>query len=380
MCGIFFLRKPGLDQDRDSELVSRAMQPLKVRGPDGLATYWGKNFVLGHTRLAIIDPTEAASQPFVSESGSHLLSYNGEIYNYEELRVELVARGARLRTHSDTEVLLELLVRDGWEKIAPRLRGMFSLILVEKETGHVLAARDHFGQKPFYFFQNGGTFGIASDPACFFPLSMGRRPDRLSYSIYANTKAETGTRGIFHPSRSMFDGIHVLPAGHTLTLRSSSPEKKRYFAPKELYSGCVARELRGLGENELLDRLAMLLRQSVKRHLVSDVPVGCLLSGGVDSSLVHWYASEYSQDLTAFVKVSPGIEEIPQTVVPELLRRRPASAMYRMLRSQNYVAELLSFINRSHAPSRWGGWSANERHLRRCAAKWCLRAAGRGLR
>lgn len=355
MCGIFFFRKPGLDHRQDAVLISRAMEPLLVRGPDGSDTYWGKDFVLGHTRLAIIDPSQAASQPFADESGRYLLSYNGEIYNYEELRAGLLARGARLRTHSDTEVLLELLVRDGWEKTAPRLRGMFSFILVEKETGHVLAARDHFGQKPFYFFQNGDTFGIASDPACFFPLGGGRKPDRLSYNLYANTKAETGTRGIFHPNRSMFDGIHVLPAGHALVHQGTSPVVRRYFAPKELYDRAQAGELRALGEDELLDRLAMLLRQSVKRHLVSDVPVGCLLSGGIDSSLVHWFASEYSQDLTAFVKVSPGIEEIPQSVVPELLRRRPASAMYRMLRPQNYATELLSFIGRSHAPSRWGG-------------------------
>ena len=355
MCGIFFLRKRGLDRSHHENLIRRSMEPLLVRGPDGSDTFWGKDFVLGHTRLAIIDPTQAASQPFMDESGRYLLSYNGEIYNYEELRDDLLFRGAKLRTHSDTEVLLELLVRDGWDRTAKRLRGMFAFILVEKASGRVLAARDHFGQKPFYYFQDAGDFGIASDPACFFPLGQGQRPDRLSYNLYANTKAETGTRGIYHPKRSMFERIHVLPAGHAINLNGESLKVTRYFAARELYDAGRAAELRSQDESELLEKLAFLLRQSVRRHLVSDVPVGCLLSGGVDSSIIHWFASEFSGDLTAFVKVSPGIEEIPQSVVPELLRRRPASAFYHVLHPQNYVRELLSFIGRSHAPSRWGG-------------------------
>lgn len=353
MCGILFYRREGVDL-RDAA-VARAMTHIQSRGPDGQGTLAGRDFVMGHTRLAIIDPTETAAQPFTDASGRFVISYNGEIYNYAELRQDLLARGARLRTHSDTEVLVELLVRDGWDKIHKRLRGMFAFVFVDKVSGSTLIARDHFGQKPIYWFQKGQAFGVASDPLCLIELGAEKVPDKVSYALYASTRAETGTRGLFHPERSMFAGINVLPAGHTLKLVDGECRVERYFSPHELYDGAAAARRRNQSDDELANEVSDLLRRSVARHLVADVPVGNLLSGGVDSSLVHWYAAEQATSLTAFVKVSPGIEEIPQTVVPELLRRRPASAYYHVMKPENYLRELLGFIAATRAPCRWGG-------------------------
>ena len=353
MCGILYYRREGI-APRDAA-VARAMVHIQPRGPDAQGTHYGTGFVLGHTRLAIIDPTETAAQPFTDASGRFVITYNGEIYNYAELRQDLLARGTRLRTHSDTEVLIELLVRDGWEKTHKRLRGMFAFVLVDNYSGDTLIARDHFGQKPVYWFKKGKTFGAASDPLCLIELGADNAPDKVSYALYASTRAETGTRGLFHPERSMFAGINVLPAGHTLKLVDGAYRIERYFSPHELYDGATAARRRSQSDEALADEVSELLRRSVERHLVADVPVGNLLSGGVDSSLVHWYAAQQTNDLTAFVKVSPGIEDIPQTVVPELLRRQPASAYYHVMRPENYLRELLGFIAATHAPCRWGG-------------------------
>jgi asparagine synthase (glutamine-hydrolysing) len=353
MCGILFYRREGADP-RDAA-VARAMAHIQIRGPDGQRTEAGKDFVMGHTRLAIIDPNEIAAQPFTDATGRFVISYNGEIYNYAELRQDLLARGARLRSNSDTEVLIELLVRDGWDKVHKRLRGMFAFVFVDKLSGSTLIARDHFGQKPVYWFQKGKTFGVASDPLCLVELGAGKAPDKVSFGLYASTRAETGTRGLFHPDRSMFAEINVLPAGHTLQLKDDQVRIERYFSPHELYDGATAARRRSQSDDALADEVSDLLRGSVARHLVADVPVGNLLSGGVDSSLVHWYAAQQTEELTAFVKVSPGIEDIPQTVVPELLRRRPASAFYHVMKPENYLQELFGFIAATHAPCRWGG-------------------------
>lgn len=353
MCGILYYRSQKLV--RGDERIARAMSHISVRGPDGQDVLWGEGCALGHTRLAIIDPSAAANQPFWDASRRYVIAYNGEIYNYAELRRELINRGINLRTTSDTEVLIELLARDGWAATCRRVRGMFAFILIDNETGKVLVARDHFGQKPLYWHYSGGAFAAASDPMSVVELAGRREPDLDSYSIYASTRSTAGTRGLFDPERSMFAGVQMLPAGHILELDGGKPRISRYFAPHELYSGAVATRQRERSEDELVDELRHLLRQSAHRHLVSDVPVGTLLSGGVDSSLIHWYASELTDQLSAFIKLSPGIEEIPQTVVPELLRRRPASAFYHVQRPENYVRELVSFIAATRAPGRWGG-------------------------
>ena len=159
MCGILYYRSQKLV--RGDERIARAMSHISVRGPDGQDVLWGEGYALGHTRLAIIDPSAAANQPFWDASRRYVIAYNGEIYNYAELRRELINRGINLRTTSDTEVLIELLARDGWAATCRRVRGMFAFILIDNETGKVLVARDHFGQKPLYWHYSGGAFAAA---------------------------------------------------------------------------------------------------------------------------------------------------------------------------------------------------------------------------
>jgi asparagine synthase (glutamine-hydrolysing) len=353
MCGLLYFKTADL-QPNDAR-VARAMGLIGKRGPDAQAVYSGNGYVLGHTRLAIIDTSAAANQPFWDASGRYVLAFNGEIYNYAELRQQLLNEGVNLRTNSDTETLLELLIRRGWQRTLAAVRGMFAFIMVDTETGEVLAARDHFGQKPLHYSGHGRDLAIGSDALSVCEL-IGRKQPRLqAYSIYLSPRSGAGTFGMMEPDRTFFEGVESLPAGHVLLAKGEQVKIERYFAPVDLYSEDRARALADVSLDEAVDELRSLYRQAARRHLVSDVPVGILLSGGIDSSLVHWYATEGGASLTSFTKISPGIEQIPLSVVPELLKRRPTNAYFGLQSPKSYLSALHEFIASAAAPSRWGG-------------------------
>lgn len=347
MCGILFCAW----QSRPvaSAAFETALATMSHRGPDHRAFENGANFAIGHARLSIIDLSAAANQPYTDASGRWSFSYNGEIYNYRELRRELVERGVALRTTSDMEVLLELLVRDGIERTLDRVRGMFAFVLCDRQTGRFLAARDHFGQKPLYYFEESGAVAIASDIRALLALKPTAAPNVEVWPVYL------ASNGIVLPEDTFFDGIHAIPAGSYLEGSASSTRVKRYFEPWSLFDQAVYRDMAALSDDEAVDGLETLLRQAVERHLVSDVPVGVLLSGGIDSSLVFWYTGDASQQLTAFTKISPGIETIPMSVVPQLLAQRPAAAVTRVETAETYTRRLVDFVAESQFPSRWGG-------------------------
>jgi asparagine synthase (glutamine-hydrolysing) len=326
-----------------------ALATMAHRGPDHRAFETGTNFAIGHARLSIIDLSPAANQPFADATGRWSFSYNGEIYNYEELRRELVERGVPLRTSSDMEVLLELLVRDGIERTLARVRGMFAFVLVDRQTGRFVAARDHFGQKPLYHFEEGGRIAVASDIRALLALKSTVSPNVDVWPVYL------ASNGIVLPEDTFFDGICAIPAGAWLEGSASSIGVKRYFEPWSLFDHAAYRDAAARSDDDAVDGLEAVLRQAVERHLVSDVPVGVLLSGGIDSSLVYWYTGNASRKLTAFTKVSPGIETIPAAVVPKLLADRPAHAVTRIETPETYTPRLVDFIEVSQFPSRWGG-------------------------
>lgn len=347
MCGVLFCAwqsRPIADG-----AFEKALATMAHRGPDHRAFESGPNFAIGHARLSIIDLSQAANQPFTDASGRWSFSYNGEIYNYKELRRDLVARGVSLRTSSDMEVLLELLVRDGIEKTLDRVRGMFAFVLVDRETGRFVAARDHFGQKPLFYFEEAGTIAIASDIRALLALKSTVSPNVDVWPVYLSSN------GIVLPEDTFFEGIRAIPAGSCFEGSDASTSTKRFFEPWSLFDRAAYRRESARSNDDAIDGLEAVLGQAVERHLVSDVPVGVLLSGGIDSSLVFWYTGDKSKQLTAFTKVSPGIETIPTSVVPKLLADRPANAVTRIETPESYTARLVDFVAASQFPSRWGG-------------------------
>jgi asparagine synthase (glutamine-hydrolysing) len=232
----------------------------------------GPGYALGHARLSIIDP-ERGHQPFASEDGDVLVTYNGEIYNYLELREELIAAGHRFRTTSDTEVLVEGYRRWG-TAVLDRLDGMFAFALWDAREARLFCARDPFGQKPFFYHVAGGCFAFSSECRTFRELP-GFDPtiDRASIAGFLAFES-------FPFDRSIYRDVRKLPPGHFLTFAGGKLAVVRYFDSFPTGTAPPA------SDDAVDAELHALLRRSVMRAFRADVPVGLLLSGGLDSSMV----------------------------------------------------------------------------------------------
>ena len=252
--------------------MDRLLGALAHRGPDDEGRYVDDFAALGQRRLSIID-LAGGHQPLRNRAGSLWLVANGEIYNYRELRKDLEARGHEFLTHSDCETILHLYAEYG-EDCVSHLRGMFAFALWDKDKRLMFAARDHLGQKPFFYSLEGGRFAFASEIKALLAVEPSLRKMNLEA-----LDQYLALRVIASP-RSMFEGVHKLPPGHLLTVRpNEAPRIRRYwdlhYAPKLTGS-----------EDELTDALEAEVLVALRQHLASDVPVGAFLSGGLDSSLI----------------------------------------------------------------------------------------------
>lgn len=278
MCGITGKMILGSGGDVDPADVRRMTAPIRHRGPDDEGVYLHRNVGLGHRRLTIIDLASGA-QPLSNEDGTVWVVFNGEIYNYRELREELVARGHTFRTRSDTEVLVHLYEERGPEFVRD-LNGMFALAIHDQRDGTLLLARDRVGIKPLYWALVGDTllFGseiksILADPT--FTPELDPRAVRRFLAYYYVPGEET-----------LLKGVRKLPPAHTLVARGRKVAVERYWDLE--FNDSRA----GIGLDEAAEELDRLLARVVREHLISDVPLGVLLSGGLDSSGVLSYAAE----------------------------------------------------------------------------------------
>jgi len=263
---------------------------LVHRGPDSDGTFADSSVALAARRLAIID-LATGDQPITNEDGRITVVQNGEIYNYRELRQELERAGHRFSTNGDTEVVAHLYEEHG-ERFAERLRGMFALALWDSERSRLVLARDRYGIKPLYYRETADELAFASELRA---LPRGE-VDLDALDAFLAFNSVPGPLTIFRDVRK-------LQPGHVLTWENGRSQLIRYARPAPV----PASELRGAEEAELVEELRARLRDSVRAHLVSDVPVGVLLSGGVDSSvLVALAAEEASEPLRTF---SIGFEE-----------------------------------------------------------------------
>ncbi|MEX2283723.1 MAG: asparagine synthase (glutamine-hydrolyzing) [Gemmatimonadota bacterium] len=293
MCGIAGVVGSGVRPDdlRGAEMMVATMGH---RGPDDQGSWASADgrAVFGHRRLAIIDLSPGGHQPMVK--GPLSIVYNGELYNYRELRAELRTRSAEFLTESDTEVLLAAY-REWGSDCVERLNGMFAFAIYDARTRRLFLARDRAGEKPLYYRHVAGRFAFASELKALLQLTEIRR------HIDLKALDEYFTYGYVTGARTMFEGIHKLPAAHTLSfdVERDQADSARYWSLP------AARP--GGDENELVGELDRRLLESVKLRLVADVPVGVLLSGGVDSSLVTAMAARASSGaVRTFTVTFPG--------------------------------------------------------------------------
>ncbi len=283
-----------------------ALGHMRHRGPDGegVAVSPDGGPTLEHCRLAIIDPANPqAAQPFRDPSGRFTIVYNGELFNYEELRRDLATRGPVFTTQSDTEVVLHAVATLGVESLT-RFRGMFAFLCWDADRRELLAARDQIGVKPLYYTVVGNTFLAASE------LRTLLRHPAVRPTLDPSAVVEYLSFGFVSGSRTLVQGVHKLPPGHVLRVRAGVVHVDEYW---DVLSSAPSERNGSNPVPELLDRLGT----AVARSLVSDVPVSLMLSGGLDSSTVATLAASRPGDLTAY-SVSFGLETDESAVASRL--------------------------------------------------------------
>jgi asparagine synthase (glutamine-hydrolysing) len=320
MCGIAGFFDPSLAEPEARARLDAMLRLIAHRGPDGAGTHFADGLALGMRRLSIID-LEGGWQPVWNEDHTIGIVFNGEIYNYLELTAELTAADHYFRTHSDTEVLVHLYEECGLEMFE-RLRGMFAFAILDTRQNRLLLARDHFGQKPLYYTRSGDRLAFASELKCLFELPwVSRERDPEAFLDYVSW--------LSLPSpRTHFRDIHKLAAGRFLTLsldgRGATTLHKYWSYELDEPPDLLVLE-------PAIEALDEALSDSVKVHLRADVPVGVLLSSGLDSRTISAYAQELQEGKMQTFTVGFGAED------SELLG---AAETAREIRSQHHALEL----------------------------------------
>jgi len=290
MCGI--AGYCGHDAADEQPAVLSMLAALSRRGPDGEGVHAWEETVLGHRRLAIFDLTDAGKQPMLAPDGRTGVSFNGAIFNFPQLREELRDLGYRFTSRTDTEVLVHGYDAWGIERLVRRLHGMFAFALWDDREKALYLVRDRLGVKPLYYRVRENTLAFASTASAL---------DRAGFAggIDSQAVAEFLEFGFVTDERSIFAGVQKLPAGHIARWRAGELTIHRYWQPNTASSS-------GPSFEEAVDETERLLLRAVELRLEADVPVGALLSGGIDSSLVCWAIRRLGGDITAYTIATPG--------------------------------------------------------------------------
>jgi asparagine synthase (glutamine-hydrolysing) len=285
MCGIVGI--VDFHSSVDLESLRAAAATLRLRGPDDAGVWASENVGLGHRRLSIIDVSSGGHQPMFSADGRYVIVYNGEIYNFREIRELLGGSTARWRSESDTEVILEAYARWG-PSCVEHFHGMFALAIWDRQTKVMYAARDRVGVKPFYYHHSSDCFAFASRPRALLALN----PE------WSNPLDEQAIRFYFESGYvpapySVFRAMRKLPPAHWLLLRESELQVERYWDYRQIATEHSWEQRR---EDDLLDELDEILSRSVRSRMIGDVPLGAFLSGGIDSSIVVAMMAKFSPE------------------------------------------------------------------------------------
>jgi asparagine synthase (glutamine-hydrolysing) len=284
ICGIIdFAGKPHARE------VEKMTERLRHRGPDMGGMHSFPNAVLGHRRLSILDLSDAARQPMLSEDGRTAVVFNGEIYNFRRLRSRLEDRGHRFRTSSDTEVILRLYLEKG-EEMLEDLNGMFSLAIWEEGPRKLLLARDRLGKKPLYYYCDGSALAFSSELASLLEYA------ELPRAVSDQALCEYLLYDFVPAPHTIFEGIFKLPAATKAVYDAGGLRTSTYWLPPEPEESQIYEEAQA--------RLIELLEDAVRLRLISDVPLGAFLSGGIDSTLIASLMQQGSTDRVRTFSIS----------------------------------------------------------------------------
>src|SRR5438874_12682466 len=291
MCGITGFVDTELSPNRAEQLIDSMCQVIRHRGPDDHGVWVGDGVALGSRRLSIID-VAVGHQPIFNEDASILVVFNGEIYNYRELQKELQERGHHFRTNSDTETIVHAYEEYG-DDCVKHLRGMFTFALWDRKRQRLLAARDRFGKKPLNYYWDGQRLVFGSEIKSILEANIPREVNAIALDEFL------AYRWVPTPN-TLFKNVMKLPAAHILIYEDGQISTKRYW---ELPFTPTCQD----DEATAIERIIALLKDAVKVRLMSEVPLGAFLSGGVDSSVVVGLMSQMmSQPVKTF---SIGFEE-----------------------------------------------------------------------
>ncbi|WP_413377804.1 asparagine synthase (glutamine-hydrolyzing) [Alkalihalobacillus sp. 1P02AB] len=327
MCG--FLGEISLQNKLiEREQFELALEQINHRGPDSTGIYEDKNVRLGFKRLSIID-LEHGSQPLAYQDGRYHIIFNGEIYNYIELRDRLIKDGYSFQTHSDTEVIVALYAQKGVAAIQ-QLRGMFGFVIWDKEKQEIIGARDRFGIKPFYYYESDSTVLFASELKsihhCVQPLQV----NKTSLQNYMSFQ--------FVPEpATVFEEVQKLKPGHYFVKKENKGmEIKPYYE--------IGFKNSSLSLNDHITNIQKVLEDSVAKHMRSDVPVGAFLSGGIDSTTTVALAKRHNENLKTFTVgfEQHGYSEIE--VAKESARQLEVENIHKYITAEEFLRELPNII------------------------------------
>ncbi|HXB13829.1 MAG TPA: asparagine synthase (glutamine-hydrolyzing), partial [Bacteroidia bacterium] len=288
MCGITGIFTKSEEARTHLDAVKNAVVAMHHRGPDSNGTSSGLHACLGQTRLSIIDTSLASDQPFYSLDKRYVMVFNGEIFNFRELRDTLQKKGISFHTAGDTEVLLQLYLNEG-AKAIETLNGFFAFAVYDNVEQSLFIARDRFGIKPLFYSNENGSFFFASEMKALLKYPISKKIDNNSLFQYLQLN--------YIPApNSILESVKKFPVGHFCKITKDTKEPS--FSPfcKEAYPG----QMSALSYEDAKTKFYNLLDNAVQKRLIADVPLGTFLSGGLDSSAITAIASLHKPDLMTF--------------------------------------------------------------------------------
>ncbi|AZQ61916.1 asparagine synthase (glutamine-hydrolyzing) [Flammeovirga pectinis] len=287
MCGITGIISKSNEVDIKYS-ISKMTDKLIHRGPDGFGYYYDKNIAFGHRRLSIIDLSENGKQPMTSQCGRYTITFNGEIYNYIEIKNNLIEKGLKFKTNTDTEVLLELyaIYKEG---LFQYLDGMFAFAIYDNVTKSTFCARDRFGEKPFFYTSNSEGTYFSSEMKSFWSIGIKKNPNKKRLYYYLAFEA---LEDPYERKSTFYEDIYELEPSYYMVLNSNG----EIITKKQYWDIDLTIKNETITKEQAENRFKELLKKSVKRRLRSDVPVGTSLSGGLDSSALVYLINDLKLD------------------------------------------------------------------------------------